>query len=117
MGRESTQAQVQSRRVDLDWIRIAAFALLIFYHIGMLFVSWDYHVKSSHIVRAVEPLMLALNPWRLALLFVVSGVATRFMLDTARLRELAARRSVRLLLPLAFGMLIVIPPQSYFEVV
>jgi hypothetical protein len=28
------------RRVDLDWVRIGAFGLLIFYHVGMLYVSW-----------------------------------------------------------------------------
>ena len=68
------------RRVDLDWVRIAAFGLLIFYHVGMLYVSWGFHIKSEHRITALEPLMLVLNPWRLALLFLVSGAATRFML-------------------------------------
>ena len=27
------------RRIDLDWVRILAFGLLIFYHVGMLYVS------------------------------------------------------------------------------
>lgn len=64
------------RRVDLDWVRIAAFCLLILYHVGMFYVPWNWHIKSAHPVAALEPLMLALNPWRLALLFLVSGVAT-----------------------------------------
>ena len=68
------------RRIDLDWVRIAAFGLLIFYHVGMLYVSWGFHIKSAHRITALEPLMLVLNPWRLSLLFLVSGVATRFML-------------------------------------
>src|SRR4051795_8395122 len=68
------------RRIDLDWVRIGTFALLIFYHVGMLYVSWEFHVKSTHRISALEPLMLVLNPWRLALLFLVSGAATRFML-------------------------------------
>ena len=65
------------RRVDLDWVRIGAFGLLIFYHVGMLYVSWGFHIKSAHRVTALDPLMLVLNPWRLSLLFLVSGVATR----------------------------------------
>jgi hypothetical protein len=69
------------RRVDLDWVRIGAFGLLIFYHVGMLYVSWGFHIKSAHRITELEPLMLVLNPWRLALLFLVSGAATRFMLD------------------------------------
>ena len=36
------------RRYDLDWLRIGAFALLIFYHVGMYYVTWDWHVKSRH---------------------------------------------------------------------
>ena len=36
------------RRIDLDWVRIAAFGLLIFYHVGMLYVSWGFHIKSAH---------------------------------------------------------------------
>jgi hypothetical protein len=36
------------RRLDLDWIRIAAFGLLILYHVGMLYVSWNFHAKSAY---------------------------------------------------------------------
>lgn len=105
------------RRVDLDWIRIAAFGLLILYHVGMVFVPWYYHVKSTHAVPALQPFMLALNPWRLSLLFVVAGAATRFMATNTAPGALAANRSQRLLPPLLFGMLVIVPPQSYWEVV
>lgn len=106
-----------TRRFDLDWIRIAAFMLLILYHIGMLYVPWQYHVKSRHEVPQLVPLMLALNPWRLGLLFLVAGAATRFMAETRPAGRLLASRSVRLLPPLAFGMLVLVAPQAYFEVV
>ena len=36
------------RRYDLDWVRIGAFMLLILYHVGMYYVTWDWHVKSPH---------------------------------------------------------------------
>jgi glucan biosynthesis protein C len=38
------------RRVELDWIRITAFGFLILYHVGTLFVPWDFHMKSEHIL-------------------------------------------------------------------
>jgi glucan biosynthesis protein C len=66
----------RERRFDLDWIRIAAFGLLILYHIGMVFVPWSYHVKSTHLIAGLEPALQMLNPWRLSLLFVVAGAAT-----------------------------------------
>lgn len=105
------------RRTDLDWIRIGAFALLILYHVGMYYTTWGFHVKSPHVSRTVDVLMLMSNPWRLGLLFFVSGAATCFMAAKLRPGRLAAKRSLRLLVPLAFGMLVVIPPQSYCEVV
>lgn len=106
-----------TRRIDLDWIRIAAFGLLILYHVGMVFVPWYYHVKSTHLYTALEPFMLVLNPWRLCLLFFVAGTATRFMAVRISPGPLLRSRSVRLLLPLAFGMLVIVPPQPYWEVV
>ena len=50
-----------ARLVYLDWIRVAAFALLILYHVGMFYVTWDWHVKSDHAGHALEPLMLLTN--------------------------------------------------------
>ncbi|MBB5744478.1 acyltransferase family protein [Brevundimonas variabilis] len=111
-----------SRRHDLDWIRVGAFFLLIFYHVGMLYVSWDFHVKSPRIVEAVQPVMMLTNPWRLTLLFLVSGAATRFMADRFAAdggrpgARLAGSRVLRLAPALVFGMLVIVPPQSYFEI-
>jgi surface polysaccharide O-acyltransferase-like enzyme len=112
-----TDAQTPARLVYLDWIRVAAFALLILYHVGMFYVTWDWHVKSDHAGHALEPLMLLTNPWRLALLFLVSGAATRFMADKMGAGALAGRRTLRLLIPLVFAIVVIVPPQSYYEVV
>ena len=106
-----------TRRLDLDWIRIIAFALLIFYHIGMYYVTWDWHVKSPHQSDLIEPLMQLTSPWRLALLFLVSGAATSFIMAKLSAGQLARSRSWRLLIPLIFGMLVIVPPQAYYEVV
>lgn len=115
-------APAPTRRYDLDWIRVGAFFLLILYHVGMLYVSWDFHVKSPRIVEAIQPLMMLTNPWRLTLLFLVSGAATRFMVEGFAARgghpgrRLAGSRLLRLLPPLLFGMLVIVPPQSYYEI-
>lgn len=109
----------QQRRYDLDWIRVGAFLLLILYHSGMFYVPWEWHVKSSHRIDALEPIMLFTHPWRMTLLFLVSGCATRFMADGAAhsgMGRLARSRTARLLPPLLFGMLVVVPPQTYFQV-
>jgi hypothetical protein len=112
-----SEGQDTARRIDLDWVRIAAFGFLILYHVGMLYVSWGFHIKSEHRIVALEPLMLVLNPWRLALLFLVSGAATAFMLRKLTPGRLLGSRSIRLLPPLLFGMLVIVPPQAYEQVV
>ena len=106
-----------SRRYDLDWLRTAAFGLLILYHVGMFYVSWDWHVKSSRASDALEPLMLLANPWRLSLLFLVAGAASRFMLDRMSLAGFTAARMGRLWPPLLLAVFVIVPPQSYYEVV
>lgn len=117
-----TRPGAASRLTELDWLRVIAFGLLILYHSGMFYVSWDWHVKSPRLVPALEAWMLWLNPWRMSLLFVISGAATALMLGRnggagSGLGRLLATRSRRLLLPLIFGMTVVVPPQAYLEVV
>lgn len=101
----------------LDWVRIFAFCLLIFYHVGMYYVTWYWHIKSDSASNTIEPLMFLTSPWRMSLLFLVSGVATRFMLGKQRATSFASSRSLRILLPLIFGMAVIVPPQAYLEVV
>lgn len=113
---QTTQHDV-SRQFFLDWVRIFAFFVLIFYHVGMYYVNWDWHVKSVDASSAIEPLMKLSAPWRLGLLFLVSGVASRWMLTKFSIGSFLRQRSARLLIPLVFGMLIVVPPQAYIEVV
>ena len=104
-----------SRRYDLDWVRVAAFALLVCYHVGMYYVSWDWHVKSPFASTALEPLMFLTAPWRLSLLFFIAGVATAFFAAN-RPDGFIGARSWRLLVPLLFGMLVVVTPQAYYQV-
>lgn len=103
------------RRLDLDWIRIGAFGLLILYHVGMYYVPWDWHVKSPRTLGWLQPIMVLTNPWRLTLLFIVSGAATRFMLDGAAIPSFLRTRLVRLVPPLLFGMLVIVPPQTWLQ--
>jgi peptidoglycan/LPS O-acetylase OafA/YrhL len=105
------------RRYDLDWLRIAALASLILYHIGMFYVSWSWHVKSSQASDAIEPLMMLANPWRLTLLFLISGAATRFLADKLSVGTFTASRMGRLWPPLLLAVFVIVPPQSYYEIV
>jgi hypothetical protein len=50
------------RRPDLDALRVFAFAVLIFYHTGMGYVTWDWHVKSVYAGPVLESLMALSSP-------------------------------------------------------
>lgn len=101
------------RRYDLDWLRVCAFGVLIFYHVGLLYVTWDADVESRYSSPVIEPVMGLIYPWRLSLLFFISGVAVRFAIDKGPLHRFVLARSARLLVPLAFGALVICVPQSY----
>jgi glucans biosynthesis protein C len=110
-------APAPSRRVDLDWIRVSALGLLILYHVMLVYAPWDWHVHSAHHYGWLGGAALVTNPWRLTLLFLVSGAAIRFMSRRRTAREVLAQRAARLLPPLAFGILVLVPPQSWIEAV
>jgi glucans biosynthesis protein C len=100
----------------LDGLRVAAFALLIPYHVGMYYVTWDWHVKSPAASHALEPFMLLSSPWRLGLLFLIAGAACQGLFARRGLLGVWKDRSLRLLLPLLFGMAVIVTPQAFFEV-
>lgn len=116
MGDTRSYAGTAGRHYGMDWLRVGAFALLILYHVGMYFVPWDWHVKAAQPDSHVAILMLATNSWRLALLFVVSGYASAAVFAREPSPAGFARsRSARLLIPLVFAAIVVIPPQPWIE--
>lgn len=103
------------RRYDLDALRVIAFGLLIFYHIGMFFVPWEWHIKNNVIYHWIEVPMLFLNRWRMPLLFIISGMGVALSLQRRTTAAFSRERLQRLLLPLVFGILVIVPPQVYVE--
>ena len=103
------------RRYDLDWLRVIAFGLLMLFHTGMLFSTWDWHVKNLETSPAFDYVMRFLHQWRMPLLFFISGSAVWFAMERYSAWRYFLERHKRLLLPLVFGMLVVIPPQVYHE--
>ena len=93
-----------SRHYGLDWLRIGAFGLLIVYHVAMVFSTWDWVIKSpATYPQLIVPLAL-LTPWRLPLLFAVSGYASRKLFDkSGELGTFVAARNRRRDLARAFG--------------
>jgi len=103
------------RRYDIDWIRVLAFDLLIIFHIGMFFNTWDSELKNNITLNWLAYPMEFSSLWRLPILFVVSGMGTRFALSYRTGGQYIKERFTRLFIPLLVGILIIVPPQVYVE--
>ena len=71
---------VSGRHYGLDWLRIGAFGLLILFHITLVFAPGRWVVKWPRSYDVLVVPAAFLTPWRLTLLFAVSGFATRRLL-------------------------------------
>lgn len=112
LGHSRTQ-----RHYGMDWLRIAAFALLIVYHVAMVFAPWAWVIHTPRNYPALIAPMALLTPWRLPLLFAVSGYASRKLFDrSGGARPFARSRAARLLVPLAFGMAAIVPIEMWVRV-
>jgi glucan biosynthesis protein C len=104
------------RLIELDWLRVLAFGLLILYHVGMLYAEgWGWHYKSSYSSQFLTNIMLWSNQWRMCLLFFISGAAIAFLLASQPRWVFLRKRVPLLLLPLLFGMVVIVVPQVYVE--
>jgi glucan biosynthesis protein C len=113
-GPETGNAQ---RLYFLDWLRIVAVFILVCFHTGLYYGPWAWHLKSEHAGPALEPMLLLTSPWRMSLLFLISGTASGLLLSKASTPWFLRERTSRLLVPLVFGMAVIVPPQSFCEAI
>lgn len=107
------------RHYGMDWLRIGAFILLIFYHVGYSFTPWGYQTPTRGVVWWAEIPLEGMSPWRLSLLFAISGYASAALLsrDKGNVAHFGWSRIKRLGIPLVFGLIVVVPPQPYMGLV
>jgi peptidoglycan/LPS O-acetylase OafA/YrhL len=102
------------RRYDIDWLRVLAVLLLFPYHTARIFDTFDnFYVKNDQLSQALTYFIAYVNPWHMPLLFLLAGAATYFALRFRSGGQYALERFKRLLVPLIFGVLVLVPPQSY----
>ncbi|HEX4648934.1 MAG TPA: acyltransferase family protein [Steroidobacteraceae bacterium] len=105
----------QERYDFLDWLRVIAIFVLLFFHTGMIFVRWGWHIVNAETIPALQFPMDILHRLRMPLLFVIAGAGMWFALQRRTPGQLVRERTRRLLLPLLIGMLLIVPPQIYYE--
>jgi glucans biosynthesis protein C len=106
---------ISQRQHYIDWIRVIAFMILIFFHCSMPFVSFGWEIKNTEHSLFLDRLIIWLHQWRLPLLFFVSGVGVNYSLKSRSVGGFFAERIVRLFIPLLFAMFFLTPVQVFYE--
>lgn len=107
---------ITSRRYDLDWLRIIAFTVLVYFHTAIIFIPGGLPViQNPETSTGLQWFVDISHQFRLALLFFISGVGVAFARRRRTRKEFLLERSQRLLIPLVVGILLVVPPMVYVE--
>ncbi len=107
------ETKTVQRRYDIDWLRVLAFSLVFFYHCSRFFDGSWWHIKNSTTSPLVDVLKGIFDLWGMPLIFVISGASIFFALRPGGALRFLRDRVWRLLVPLAFGILVLAPPQIY----
>ncbi|WP_019588582.1 acyltransferase family protein [Deinococcus apachensis] len=104
------------RRSDLDWLRVGAIVLLLFFHSARVFdLSEAFYVQNDQRSALLTYGLIGFfGRWGMELLFVISGMASWYALSGRSGRTYLRDRWSRLGLPFLFGVLVLVPPQGYF---
>ena len=107
---------ISSRRYDLDWVRIIAFGILIYFHTAIIFIPQGLPlIRNAEYSLVLQYFVNISSQFRLSLLFFISGVGVHFARRRRSTIEFIKERMLRLGLPLIFGILVLVPPMVYTE--
>jgi hypothetical protein len=88
--------------------------MLIPYHTSRIFDIWEpFYVKNTETSVSLTGIRAFFDPWGMPLLFVVAGAATWFALRRRTGSQYLSERILRLIIPLLFGLAVIVPPQAY----
>jgi glucans biosynthesis protein C len=103
------------RQHYIDWLRLGAVFLLFFFHSARVFdPSKNFYVQNipkSDIIYHIFIRML--DPWHMSLFFLLAGASTCYALRKRTGGKYSRERFKRLFIPFVFGVMVLIPPQSY----
>ena len=99
----------------LDNLRWLAVLMLFPYHIFMIYNTFgeSFYIKGADILLT-SGFIVVTGRWFMPLLFTVAGVSSSFALLKRNTAEYIKERVAKLLVPLIFGVLLIVPPQTYF---
>ncbi len=110
--------QAPGRQYYLDWLRVFAILGVFLFHNARFFDAFsDWHVKNATLNLGATTFVAFMSQWMMPLFFLVAGAGTYYALKSRNPLSYTKERALRLLVPLIFGMLVIVVPQAYFEAV
>lgn len=104
----------QARLHYIDWLRVLAVLLLFPFHTSRVFDTGDpFYIKSQHLWEPLSNVLWFISVWHMQLLFLLAGASTYFALGKRSTGQYALERVKRLFVPLVFGILVLMPPQTW----
>ncbi len=102
------------RKTYLDNLRALTILLLFPFHTFMIYNNWGepFYVHGAELV-VPSVINHVLWVWMMPLLFAVAGISSRYALQKRSAAQYAKERVQKLLVPLVFGILLLLPVQSY----
>lgn len=99
----------------VDWLRVLAVLLLFPFHTWRVFNAGDpFYVKAPYQSAAINSVITFIDLWHMPLLFLLEGASTYFALTKRNGWQYLGERFKRLFVPLLFGWLALIPPQTWY---
>jgi glucan biosynthesis protein C len=98
----------------IDWLRILAVLLLFPFHTLRVFNTEPFYVKAATLSTFVDGVLDFISLWHMPLLFFLAGCSTYFALKKRSGGQYAWERVKRLLVPFVFGVLVLVPPQTWY---
>ncbi|MHA2315514.1 MAG: acyltransferase family protein [Candidatus Hermodarchaeia archaeon] len=109
---------MSSRLYYLDWFRVLAMLGIFFFHNARFYDAFtDWHVKNATTNLAASAIVAFMSQWIMPLFFLIAGAGTYYALKSRRPGQFIQERTFRLLIPLVFGLLVIVVPQAYFEAI
>lgn len=102
------------RRYGLDWLRIIVVFLLFPFHTARVFDWWEPNYIKDTTNAFSSWFVAGVGFWFMALLFVIAGFSTFHALQKRSTREYSKERVLRLLVPLLFGLVLIVPVQGFY---